>query len=835
MPYPAVLPALAVILGIAIGAEWLASATWPIVTTALAGAAACLAWRRESARGVLVATLVGFASAGSAFGVLAIAAARHPPLVEFFDEYRNQHGESDWPLAIEGTLREDAAPTPYGAAMLVDVRRVRTPCGWMPAAGGVRLAVSGTLAAGALDDWRGGRRIEVPATLRRPVPFRNAGLSDEQRSLERRGVALVASAKSAALVTIMGRGSAPAEAAAAVRAHVRRRLFELLPDRAQARGIIAAILVGDRGGLDPRTERRLQEAGTYHVIAISGGNVAILAGVCFLLMRLLRVPARPGAVGLAVLLCAYGYVAGGGASVARATIAAVVYLLARAVDHRTPSLNVLAVVALVAVVYEPLEVFDPALALSYGATLALLVGADRMTRRLLSPPARRALPADGSTQLCRGRDLARRLVRLIVTGALAVLVGTVCAEIALFPVGAYVFHRVTAAGFLLNFAAIPLMTIAQIAGMLAIGIAPLGAWPGNVAANVAAWAADGLVSSTAALDVAPWMTWRVPSPATVFLILYYGGWTVWLAARRLPAMRRLAIIPIAVAAMVIASPWPASRLVPLLRDTRTLRVVFFDVAEGDSALVVFPGGTSLLVDAGGIPGSTFDVGDRVITPALLAAGVRRLDYVAISHADPDHVGGARSIVHDFTPVELWEGVPVPPNEAMREVLLEAWRHGAVVRQVRTDDRVLAGGVELRAFHPTEPDWERQRVRNDDSIVVELRYGDVSIVLTGDAGELVEPQLAPRVPPARVRVLKVAHHGSATATTDAWLDALRPSAVVISCGRGNRYGHPAPSTLQRIVRHGAQIFRTDEDGQITVTTDGQSVNISTFTRRSERVP
>jgi competence protein ComEC len=126
------------------------------------------------------------------------------------------------------------------------------------------------------------------------------------------------------------------------------------------------------------------------------------------------------------------------------------------------------------------------------------------------------------------------------------------------------------------------------------------------------------------------------------------------------------------------------------------------------------------------------------------------------------------------------------------------------------------------------------VRNDDSIVLEISYGDVSIVLPGDISAPVEEALAARLSAAPLRILKAAHHGSATSSTGAWLDAVRAAAVVFSCGRGNRYGHPHPAVLERVASRRAHIFRTDEDGAVTVTTDGQSVEVSTYTQRRIRL-
>ena len=264
-----------------------------------------------------------------------------------------------------------------------------------------------------------------------------------------------------------------------------------------------------------------------------------------------------------------------------------------------------------------------------------------------------------------------------------------------------------------------------------------------------------------------------------------------------------------------------------------LTLTMFDVGQGDSMLVTFPNGRRLVVDAGGSGGSAFDIGDRVLGPSLRARGVTRLDYLAVTHGDPDHLGGARSLLRDFTPHEVWWGVPVPNHAPATELHVEADRIGAAWRTLQRGDRLDVGGVELVVHHPPPPDWERRRVRNDDSLVIELRYGDVSILLTGDIGRDVEQQLLRTLDLRPKVVLKVAHHGSATSTSRTFLEQVHPVVAVIGVGRANPYGHPVPAVLERLRAIGCAVFRTDQEGQIDVTTDGREVRVETWTGRRFR--
>ena len=254
-----------------------------------------------------------------------------------------------------------------------------------------------------------------------------------------------------------------------------------------------------------------------------------------------------------------------------------------------------------------------------------------------------------------------------------------------------------------------------------------------------------------------------------------------------------------------------------------LEVMFLDVDQADATLVRFPSGRSLLVDAGGTVRGMFDVGARIVSPVLWRAGVRRLDYLALTHGDPDHVGGAASVIKDFRPREVWTGVPVPGAERLQELELTSHRVGSVWRVLQKGDRLLHAGVSLRLWHPPVPEWERREVRNDDSLVIELRYGRVSVVLPGDIGRAVEAELSPEIPPAPLRVLKVPHHGSQTSSSAEFIAALRPRVAVVSAGRHNRFGHPAPDVVRRYQDAGVMVLHTG-DGAISLCTDGASLSL-----------
>jgi competence protein ComEC len=803
-------PALAFVTGVGAGVSTSLPAVhlWFVLSALLIAGAVALLWpiapsrRRYPLAAVCVV-------AGLLHGTTAREAAFHSSLRVRLDSIVGGASIDDEgvigrhePFRLQAMLTEDASDAGEFVSLRLASRALLVRGEWLPVSGGLVVSVNGSVGRERRRDWSAGRIIEAAVSFRRPARYLNDGVADFERDAALDGITLFGSVKSPLLVDVVARGSWPAEAAASARRVVRRAIARsVAPHGAVPAAIVTAVLIGDRAGLPDQVRTRLQAAGTYHVIAISGGNIAILAALIVAICAVFGVHGRYVAIAAIVVLLMYAQVATAGPSVWRATLMATLYFGARILDHRTPPWHAVAVTAAVIAVIQPLDVRNAGFLLTFGATSGLL-----------------AIASIGST---------RRVPRA-VAWLLASVTASLAAEIVLLPVSATVFSRVTAAGLLLNLIAVPAMAVVQIAGMVVVAVQPLDALA-SAAGWLAAHGATVLVESARLVDLAPWIVRRVPPPPFWLVAIYYvalaTAWTYWRTRRGVGA----ALVMAAVAGLMVTG------IDPLARSTAldVLRLTMIDVGQGDSMLLEAPAAPSLLVDTGGAPfgSGSFDIGERVLAPALWARGVRRLGDLLITHGDPDHLGGAPAVLTDFRPVLVWWGIPVP-RHGPSTTFLDAARAASRLEYQRAGETIAFGRVRLRVLNPPEADWERQRVRNDDSVVLEVIDGDVALLLAGDISADVERAIVPQLTPARLRILKVAHHGSRTSSSTELLESWRPQIALISCGRGNTFGHPAPEVIVRLQSIGARIYRTDRDGEITLTSDGRKVQVRTFTGGKE---
>jgi competence protein ComEC len=631
----------------------------------------------------------------------------------------------------------------------------------------------------------------VGATLRAAVRTRslaagvaNPGGTDVARSLARRGIGASARAIHPLLVAIVEEPSPnPLNELENLRAGAIERL------RASGRGgaLLAALSLGDAEGLPTRDRAAWAALGIAHLLSVSGLHLALAGGGAYALAaRALRRSAalaaridtrRAALLGALAAAALYAVLAGLAEPARRSLAMLAAVAVAIGLRRAASPAHALGCAALLVLALEPAALFAVGAQLSFAATAALVLG--------------RASAAEG-----KGGRVRR--------GLASTLSATARATLATAPIAALHFGAAPPLAGVANLLAVPLtaalgMPLAFAAATLALvaGEGTPSAWLG-AASRLAEWGLDGALALSA---LAPRVAPHPPAGAALGLALVLCA--LGLATRRLWLRTTAAFL-----AQLALAALPAPVLEPAAP-----RIVFLDVGHGDAALVQ-ASDFALLVDAGASSPGGWDAGARIVVPALAALGVRRLDALAITHADLDHRGGASAVLGAFPCEELWLPRGALGAPAFEELAAEARARGArVVERGAGDAPLVRGGLRVAPLWP--PAGAGELSDNDRSLVLRVEIGTLRALLLGDLEARGEQALLASGAALGADLLKLAHHGSRSSSTAALLAAVAPRLAVASAPLRGRFGWPHREVRARVALAGSSLAWTGRDGALLV--------------------
>ncbi|MGB3975709.1 MAG: DNA internalization-related competence protein ComEC/Rec2 [bacterium] len=688
-------------------------------------------------------------------------------------------------VAVIGRIASFPVATRAGGYFEIDVVGIETSRNTLiRRKGQVRIVVGDEVWAGFIETGLPGPGavVRCETTLSKPIGFMNPGGFDPAYHLESRGIHLTGYVKYPEFFRVLRESSSIFNRLGRFRLKalqlldMTRSSGEWLPERLRddVPVVAKALLLGSRGELSPDAYQVFQQTGLVHVLAVSGLHVGIIAGLALWILKRIPGDLRSRSAALILIVWCYALLAGAGSSIIRASVMVSAMMISQIVYRPAHLKNVVSLAAIALLFYRPAWIGDPGFQLTFTATGGIA---------LLYPGLKNKL----------------KWIRPIwLQDGLAV---SIAAQSATAPVSAYWFNRIGFVSALAGLPLIPLVSIAMMTGVAALSLAfipvlgPILLRLHGLSVALLVWGADRETGI-------PGIT-LTPSTPTLWTTLAAAGLLIVLSYKDVKGFR------ISAACLIV----PFLFIVKLSNDHRNdgkMDIWFLDVGNGDCTVVRLPDSTTMVIDAGGILDSDYDIGEKVVIRALRTIGIENIDVAVITHPHPDHQLGMKAVMAHLKPQEFWVMNSSESQADFLEIIEQARRHKISIKYLEKRDI-------FRVFPLSE---------NNRSAILGIRYGSFRVLLPGDAEREAEAAVLDYGLYLKSDILKIGHHGSRSSCSPEFIEAVSPQAAVIPCGRRNQFGHPHAETLHTLTHtvKEIRIFRSDIHGMVHVATDGSTAEI-----------
>jgi len=633
-----------------------------------------------------------------------------------------------------------------------------------------------------------GDRVILRGDLKPPAPPGNPGELDYPFYLRGNGIYYTLSLKEAAAVKLVSHPGGISARVVNYQRQVRNLFKDTLP--VDDANILLGMLLGVVEGIDPEEYRDYQKTGIIHVFSVSGMHIAFLLLVATWVTSLLDVK-RGGRLALGIgLLLIYGGLTGWPPPVLRSSIMGALGLLAFYSGRENSMLNSLGLAGLFILLINPCALLQMSFQFTFLATWGLVY---------LFPLLRTRL------------EYKSRLWDLVLI--------PLCAQIPMLPLLVYHFNLFSPISLLSNILLGYLSGVVVVLGFLALILSGWLPWLAGLFLSPAGGLIEIIRGINTALVKLPGAFFWVAAPPPWTILIYYGGLllVIYALVRKMPG-RWLLGGSLLMGILLVTIFLPAS-----LYDRGKLEEVFIDMGQGDSILIKTAEGKFILLDGGGSEYS--DIVHRKLLPYLHHQGIRDIWLMISTHPDTDHLQGLETVLRELSVRQV--AIPAslsasPKYNKMKQIL--AQKQIPLFDLVAGDELNVEKGLQIKVLYPEDKPTENGT--NEQSLVMEVRYGGFSSLLTGDINadglrSLVSEGMDP------VSVVKVPHHGSKGSLLPGFYNEIHPQWAVISVGANNRFGHPHPEVLEELARQKIKVYRTDLNGAVTIRTDGQMISISSY--------
>jgi competence protein ComEC len=558
---------------------------------------------------------------------------------------------------------------------------------------------------------------------------------------------------------------------------------------------LKGVILGYRADLSNEIKQSFMNTGTIHILAVSGSNVAVIVLIIYSMFGFLRLPKKLAGGATIFGIVIFMFITGASPSVVRATIMATVLLVGTLFERRTDVYNSLSVAAAIILLLDTNALFDVGFQLSFAAVVSIVYIYPILKKLIDLIPER--------FEEIKAIDYVLKLFAV----SLAAQIGTL-------PFTAYYFGRISLVSLLANLIVVPLSGLNVLLGVATVACSSVSSFVASCYAALNSIAIDFLLGFVKVAGNVPHAYAETAQFQLLHALLYYGIVAILfhITNPRIVKWGITASLAFLTAFLVngIVENWSA-----------ILRITLIDVGQGDAILIESPNHKYVLIDAG--PRQfKYDAGERTIAPYLARHGINKLDAVIVTHGHSDHIGGVPYIVDHVKVASLVTAELNTTSSLYRKMKQVIRNEGVAEREVQTGQSIdLDPSTRFYVLHPKTSE-DRQRSLNNTSIVVKLVYGKSVALLVGDAEKESEAELCRRFGSFLASdILKVGHHGSRTSSSGVFLRCVKPAVALVSVGAKNKFGHPSQETIERLIRYGSHVYRTDKEGAIVYETDGNS--------------